>query len=464
MLCCCAMALVYEEDDGLAFLVSSLLTVIAGLLLHRSGHDAKNALGLRDAFLVVTLTWVSFSVTGMLPYLVSGYIHSVTDAFFETMSGFTTTGCTILKNVEILPHAMLFWRALTQFMGGIGIVFFTVALLPSVVGGSVRVFAAESSGPMNSKLHPRLSSNAHKILIIYVGLTVLCMLSFKFAGMQWFDAICYSLSTTATGGFSVHNEGVFSFDSDAIEFIAILFQFLSGVSFALLYSVIIGRNITALRKNSELKFYVSLVLSATVVVAAVLIDGMGYTWYHAFRAALFQVVSFTTTTGLYSENVSLWPHITWVILCFLAFSGACSGSTSGGLKCVRWVMIIKIVKNEFKKKLHPRAVLPVRVNGENMDRNNYSFLLAFIVMYVSFVFITAIIMMCVGLDGDNAMAVSLSCVSNIGPVLGSLGQPDMSWAALPLGIKWMCSFLMLVGRLEIFTVLVIFTPSFWKDN
>ena len=464
MFLCFGLALLYEEDDALPFLISTFVTIIIGLFLHMKGRNARNSLNRRDAFLVVTLVWIAFSVTGMLPYLVSGYIRNVTDAFFETMSGFTTTGCTILSDVEILPHAMLFWRALTQFLGGLGIVFFTIALLPSLVGGSVKIYSAESTGPVNSKLHPRLSTTAKWIWTIYIVLTISCILSFKIAGMEWFDSICYALSTTATGGFSVHNNGVFVFNKDVIEYIAVFFQFLSGVNFSLIYLLVFKGRLGMVLKSSELKFYTFVVLVATVSIMLLLINDLDYSFGHALRASLFQVVSFVTTTGLFSENVGQWPHITWIILGLLMFCGACSGSTSGGFKCIRCVMLLKVVINEFKQKLHPRAVLPVRINGENVERRTYSNLLAYFALFIAFIVITSMIMIGAGVDHTNALMMAMSCVSNVGPSLGSLAHPEVTWGTLSVGLKWVCSALMLVGRLEIFTVLVLFTPSFWKDS
>ncbi len=465
LLICAGIAFYYQEDDLMAFLIASAFTLSCGFVLHYMGHHADNNLSRRDSYLLVTVTWVVFSLFGMLPFLVSGYISNITDAFFETMSGFTTTGATILDDVECLPHALLFWRTQTQWIGGLGIVFFTIAILPSMVGsGNVKVFAAEATGPLRTKMHPRLSTMAKWIWSIYLALTVGCVLSFYFAGMGWFDSINYAMTTTATGGFATHNDSAEFFQSPTIEYIAIVFQFLAGINFMMLYVSIFKMKPGNLFKSSEFKLYSSLVIGATAWIAYLLMTRNGYGLEHAFRSALFQVVSFITTTGLFSDDAALWPHITWVILGVLMFVGACSGSTTGGFKCVRAVMVFKVLRNEFHKLLHPNAVLPVKVDGVPVARSQLSTLLAFFAIFTLMISLTATIMIATGIDNTNAITISLSCISNVGLTLGTQIGPEMSWSELPEFIKWLCSYLMLVGRLEIMSVLVLFTHEFWKDN
>ena len=465
LLICAGIAFYYQEDDLMAFLIASAFTLSCGFVLHYMGHHADNNLSRRDSYLLVTVTWVVFSLFGMLPFLVSGYISNITDAFFETMSGFTTTGATILDDVERLPHALLFWRTQTQWIGGLGIVFFTIAILPSMVGsGNVKVFAAEATGPLRTKMHPRLSTMAKWIWSIYLALTVGCVLSFYFAGMGWFDSINYAMTTTATGGFATHNDSAEFFQSPTIEYIAIVFQFLAGINFMMLYVSIFKMKPGNLFKSSEFKLYSGLVIGATAWIAYLLMTRNGYGLEHAFRSALFQVVSFITTTGLFSDDAALWPHITWVILGVLMFVGACSGSTTGGFKCVRAVMVFKVLRNEFHKLLHPNAVLPVKVDGVPVARSQLSTLLAFFAIFTLMISLTATIMIASGIDNTNAITISLSCISNVGLTLGTQIGPEMSWSELPEYIKWLCSYLMLVGRLEIMSVLVLFTHEFWKDN
>lgn len=462
---CVAISLYYGEDDMMAFLVSTIFTVTAGFIFKYLGRNATNNLSRRDSYLLVTATWVVFTFFGMMPFLIGGYIPSVTDAFFETMSGFTTTGATILDSVEWLPHGILYWRTQTQWIGGLGIVFFTIAILPSMVGnGSVKVFAAEATGPMRSKMHPRLSTMAKWIWTIYLGLTISCVLSFYLCDMDWFDSINYAMTTTATGGFSTHNDATTYFNSPSIEYVSVLFMFLAGINFTMLYLAVFKFKVGALFKSSEFKLYLFLVIGVTLFIMYLLMTRNGYGMERAFRSALFHVVSYITTTGIFNDDAAMWPHVTWVIMGCLMFIGACSGSTTGGFKCIRLVMVFKVLLNEFNRILHPNAVLPVKINGQTVSQQKLSTLLAFFAIFTFMVMITATIMVVSGIDPTNSIVISLSLISNVGASLSTEVGPVMSWSELPDYIKWTCSFLMLVGRLEIMSVLVLFTRAFWKDN
>ena len=309
-----------------------------------------------------------------------------------------------------------------------------------VGSGSVKVFAAEATGPLRSKMHPRLSTMAKWIWSIYLALTIACILAYYAAGMNWFDSINYAMTTTATGGFATHNDSTAFFNSATIEYISILFQFLAGINFMMLYTSIFKLKPLALFKSSEFKLYIFIIIAATCWIMYLLMTRNGY--------------------GLEAR----WPHITWVILGCMMFVGACSGSTTGGFKCVRAVMIMKVLRNEFHKLLHPNAVLPVKINGVPVPHSQLNTLLAFFAIFTIMVILTATLMIAAGIDNTNAVTISLSCISNVGPTLGTQIGPEMSWSALPAHVKWICSFLMLVGRLEIMSVLVLFTPGFWKDN
>ena len=462
---CLALAFVHHEDDLLAFLVSMLLTFGCGFLFLYLGRDAENTLSRRDAYVVVTAAWVIFSFFGMFPFLIHGSIGSFCDAYFETMSGFTTTGASIIDDVERLPHAMLFWRSLMQWIGGLGIVFFTLAILPSLVGGSVKVFAAEATGPIKAKMHPRLTTTAKWIWTVYLLLTIGCGLSYWAAGMDWFEATNYSMTTTATGGFAIHNDSTAHFHSPSVDYISVLFQLLSGINFTLLYMSVFKLKFGTLFKNAEFKLYIMVIGGATLLVMLLLLSGTDYSLEHAFRSALFHVVSFITTTGMFSgDDVSQWPRLTWVILGLVMYLGACAGSTSGGFKCVRSVMILKVVRNNFRQILHPNAVLPVKINGQNIPQSKLVSLLAFFSLTILMVLVTVTIMIVAGIDNTNAVVIALSSVSNVGPSLANQVGPSLSWALLPDYIKWTLCLLMLMGRLEIMTVLVLFTRSFWKEN
>ena len=461
MALCLVMTLVYDETDMPIFITSTAVTAAGAFIFRYGGFDAENSLSRRDAYVVVTLTWLVFSLFGMIPFLLQW--TSLTDAFFETMSGFTTTGATVIDDVESLSHGLLFWRSLMQWIGGLGIVFFTVAVLPSLVGGSVKVFAAEATGPMRSKMHPRLSTSAKWIWSIYLLLTVACGVSFWACGMDWFDATNYSMTTTATGGFSTHNGSVF-LASPTIEYLSILFQFLAGINFTMLYVSFFKLRFGTLVRNSVFKFYVVTICAATLWIMYLLITRMDYDIEPALRSSLFQVVSFVTTTGLSNTDAGMWPHVTWVILGALMFVGACAGSTTGGFKSIRVLMLLRVLRNEFRHILHPNAILPVRIGGQNVPQGRLVTLLAFFTLYILMLLFTAVIMVLSGIDITNALTIALSLISNVGAGLDTNIGPQMSWADLSVGLKWLCSFLMLVGRLEIIAVLVLFTRSFWQKN
>ncbi|MBQ7422810.1 MAG: TrkH family potassium uptake protein [Prevotella sp.] len=470
---CLLVAAFYRGNDVFVFAISIALTIVCGFIFRYLGRNADNNMSRRDAYLVVTVTWILFSLFGMVPFLLCSLPEfgprdmarlSFTDAFFETISGFTTTGATIIDDVEVLPKGLLFWRSLTQWIGGLGIVFFTIAVLPSMVGGTVKVFSAEATGPIKSKLHPRLSTGAKWIWVVYVVLTLACVASYMACGMGWFDAINYAMTSTATGGFSTTNGSIATFRSPAEEYVCTLFCFLAGLNFTLLYFSVAKLKIKDLLRNSEFKFYVSMIAIITLFIMAELITRNQYDVEHAFRCAIFQVVSFITSTGLFNDDAATWPHVTWVALAICMFVGGCSGSTSGGIKSIRGVMLLKIVRNEFRQILHPNAVLPMKVNGTNVPQSKRVTLLAFITLYLMLAVVCSFVMIAAGIDNTNAITITLSCLGNVGPTLGLEIGPTMSWSILPVFAKWICAFLMLVGRLELFSVLVLFTPAFWKDN
>lgn len=464
MVVCLVVSLGYGEDDSYAFIVSLLITICGGIGFRYVGRQGGNNLSRCEAYIVVALTWVVFSFFGTLPYLVGGYIRSFTDAYFESMAGFSTTGATVLDDVEWMPHAMLFWRSMTQWIGGLGIVFFTIAILPSMVGGSVKVFAAEATGPIKSKLHPRLSTGAKWLWSIYLALTIGCTTAFYACGMGWFDSINYAMTTTATGGFAPHNDGLAHYGRASVEYVATVFQFLSGINFMLLYMVVFKGKVRLLLGNSEFRLFGAATVVATVWIMVLLMRFNGYGLEHALRSAAFHVVSMMTTTGLVVDDLGRWPQIAWLLLICLMFSGACAGSTSGGFKCVRIVMILSVIKNEFRHILHPNAVLPIKVNGQAVPADKLPTLLAFFAVSVGMCVAISAMMTAIGVDAINSAIISLSMVSNVGLPLNTGMGPEMSWGMLPVAIKWALSLLMLMGRLEIMTVLLLFTRSFWKDH
>lgn len=492
MLLCVITALIYHNSDVPPFTISFLITLGIGSAMVRMGRDAPTVMTRRDSYAVVTLTWITFSIFGSLPYLfggffgtagiwdVKGQLSITTDAFFETMSGFTTTGASMLNDVEAqldTHHAMLIWRSLSQWIGGLGIVFFTIAILPSMVGNSMKVFSAEATGPIRSKMHPRLSATAMRIWWVYIILTVGCGICYALAGMDAFSAVNYAMTTTATGGFSIHNDSIGHFHSPSIEYIAIIFQFLSGINFSMLFMVLAKRKLSSWREfkrsekskwsdflsNEETRFYIVMVLACSAVITIILMFSNGYQVELAIRKSVFQVVSMMTTTGIFCDHVGSWPHVTWMILAILMFIGACSGSTTGGFKSSRALMIIKVIRNEFIHMMHPRAVLPVKLNGKAIPSHMVNSLLASFAIYILTCLGTMALMMAIDINITNSAVISLSCVNNVGLPLNELG-PDMTWSGLPIWTKWVCTVLMLLGRLEIFNVLILFTPPYWEDN
>ena len=357
------VSLLYHEETLRPLLYSLGIITLAGFLLVTLFKGGERNISRKDGYVVVTLCWVVFSLFGTLPYMLTDSIPTFTDAFFETMSGFSTTGATILEDIESLPRSILFWRMMTHWVGGLGIVFFTVAVFPMFGLNDVNLFSAESVGPIRSKLHPRISVTARWILTIYIALTIACAVSLKIAGMGWFDAVCHSMSTIATGGFSTKQASIAAFNSPAIEYVITFFMFVSGVNLSLLYLSIFKLRPMALLRDTEFKTYFLIVSAFSLIIGVGLYFSTGLGVEGSFRASLFQVISLQTTTGFATVNYAAWMPLLWLLLCALMFIGACSGSTSGAMKCARISILYKVMWNEFKRIVHPNAVIPVRMTG-----------------------------------------------------------------------------------------------------
>ena len=461
MTLCTLLSVYYGEEDLTAFILSTLITAGAGVPFVYFSRGAERKLNRRDGYIIVTFAWIAFSLFGMLPYYISGYVPDVTNAFFETMSGFTTTGASILNNIESLPHALLFWRSLTQWIGGMGIVIFTIAVLPIFGVGGIQLFAAEATGPKLDKVSPRISITAKWIWSIYLGLTVAATAALAAGGMSLFDSVCHAMSTTATGGFSTRQGSIAAFHSSYIEYVVLVFMFLSGINFSLLYLLFLKGRIKKLFRDTELKWYVSTVLffTALITVGLVLTSPVGIE--EAFRKASFLVVSLQTTCGFITADYMQWAPPLWMLTTVITYCGACAGSTSGGIKCIRSVIMVRMAKNEFKHILHPNAVLPIRVNGTAVSAVTKSTVLSFIVVFLLLVLTGWFLMMVFGVEFEESYSVVISSLANVGPGIGKCG-PAFSWDALPDAAKWLSALLMLIGRLELFTVLLLFTPAFWK--
>ena len=461
-LVCSSVSFYYRESDMLDFCKAGGITAGIGLLLAALGKGGERQLTRRDGYVLVSFAWVAFSLFGMLPFYIGGYIPDIADAFFETMSGFSSTGATILDDIESLPHGILFWRSMTQWIGGLGIIMFTIAVLPIFGVSGLQVFAAEASGPTHDKVHPRIGITAKWIWSIYTGITTLLVCLLMLGGMDWFDSICHAFATTGTGGFSTKQASVAYYNSPYIEYVISIFMFISGINFTLVL-LFVNRKFKKFIGNAELKFYFGSVVLFTAVIAIVLYYTSPMGMEESFRKSLFQVISLQTSTGFATDDYMQWTPVLWGLLTIIMLMGACAGSTTGGLKCIRMVILTKVSRNEFKHILHPNAILPVRINKQVISPSIVSTVLAFCFIYISIIVIGTLLMMAMGVGAEESMGCVISSIGNMGPGLGETG-PAYSWNALPDAAKWLLSFLMLLGRLELFTVLLLFTPDFWKRN
>lgn len=454
----------YGETDCLSFGLPATLTLLLSLFLKYMGRNAENRMSRRDGYLIVSVTWVVFSLVGMLPFLLGGHTTRVAAAFFESMSGFTTTGATVFNDVDHLPHSILFWRSLMHWFGGMGIVFFTIAVLPQMGAGDLKLFSAEATGLKTGKMHPRISTTARWLWSIYVFLTVACSVTLYLAGMDAFDAVNHGLSTISTGGFSTHQDSIAYFQSPLIEYIIIVFMFLAGVNFTLLFLFFIKRRWHDVFHDSEFRCFLVLMLAVALYSTGMLYFVQGYPLEQAFRNSFFHTLALQTTTGFTTQNMMDWPATVWVLLMFVTFTGACAGSTSGGVKCVRILTAYKLLVNEFKHILHPRAVIPVRLNHASLSYAVGKTIFAFFVALFLLLGGSILLMIGMGMPLLDSVGITLSAFSNAGPTMGWVMGPLDSWSKLPDAALWLNSFLMLAGRLEIFSLLLPFVPGFWRDN
>lgn len=462
LVCCIAVSLYYGEDDLRSFIFTSIITVFISGALLLAGRKAEKQFNRRDGIIIVSISWIIVSLLGMLPFYLSGYIPNITNAFFETISGFTSTGATILDDIEALPHGLLFWRSMTQWIGGLGIVFFTIAILPIFGIGGLQLFAAEGSGLSYDKVHPRIGVTAKWIWSIYLGLTIIIAILLWLGGMNTFDSICHAFSTAGTGGFSTKQASIGYYNSPFIEYVISVAMTISGINFMVLLLFTKGK-FKKFFADTELKWYLISVVAFTLLISFGLYQTTSMGVEESFRKAFFQVTSLHTSTGYATADYMLWKPVLWGLLIILMIVGACAGSTSGGIKCIRVVILNKIARNEFKKLIHPNAVLPLRVNKQVAPPGIASSVLAFIHVYLVILIISVLIMMAMGIGFLESVGTVISSLGNMGPGLGQTG-PAYSWNYLPDAAKWLTSFLMLIGRLELFTVLILFTRSFWKKN
>jgi len=452
-------SLYYQSGDHWALLLSAAITAVVGFTIYRM-TDINRSLRSREGFAIVTFGWIGFSLFGCLPYIFTGAIPSFTDAFFETISGFTTTGATILTDVEALPHGLLFWRSLTHWLGGMGIIVLSLAILPFLGVGGMQLFKAEVPGPVADKLTPRITETAKILWGVYMLLSAAETILLMFGGMTLFDALCHTFGTMATGGYSTRNASVGAYNSAYIDYIIVFFMFLAGANFSLHYRFLRGQWQTYWR-DREFLVYFGIVAVATLCIVIDLLISQNNSMADAVRSALFQVVSIQTTTGYGTADYEQWTPSSQYILWILMFIGGCAGSTGGGMKVMRLHLLFKFSLTEFTRLLHPNAVVPVRMRKVAIPRDVITNILGFFVLYI-FVFAFGVfILTLLGVDILTALGASIATLANIGPGLAEVGPTD-NYAAIPALGKWTLSFLMLMGRLEIFTVLVLFSPAFWK--
>ncbi|PKQ64990.1 potassium transporter [Labilibaculum filiforme] len=454
------VSLIYQEPDSMAFVKSILITFTVGGMSYMLSKGAGKDLGKREGYIIVSIVWVVFSIFGCLPYLFSGAIPSVTDAFFETMSGFTTTGSSILNNIEELPHGILFWRSLTQWMGGMGIIVMFLAILPTLGIGGRELFIAEVPGPAPDKLAPRIRETARNLWGLYILFTLAETILLFVGGMTFFDAINHSLTTMATGGYSTKQASAGFFTSAYLQYVMIFFMFIAGTNFTLAYAMVTGK-LSRVFKDEEFRFYTLVVLMFTGIITIVLVIGNNFGFEQAFRDSLFTVVSIITTTGYATADYLLWSPFLGMLVFVLFFVGGSAGSTGGGVKVVRILLLFKNSFYELKRLVHPNAIIPIRYNGHVVDQRTVTNILAFFVFYIIIFMISSILMSLWTPDIYSAFSAVATTLGNIGPGFGEIG-PMENFFHLPALAKWFLSFLMLLGRLELFTVLILFSPSFWR--
>lgn len=461
MISALVVAMSYGEFDQRALLISSAITVFAGILSYIFGRTKNTNIGKREGYLVVTLSWIIFSLFGSLPFIISGVIPSYADAYFETMSGFTTTGASILTDVEALPHGLLFWRSMTQWLGGMGIIVLSLAILPVLKIGNMQLFMAEVPGPTPDKLHPKIKETAKRLWAIYAGFTLVEVILLRFGGMSLFDSVCHSFTTMATGGYSTQNASIAAYPSPYIHYVIIIFMFIAGTNFTLAYFGLHGK-LKKVIKNEEFIFYLSLVMVAILIISSVLHIHDGLSLEKAFRDSAFQVVSIVTTTGFATANYSLWGPFLILVLFVLMFTGGSAGSTGGGIKMVRLLLLAKNSRQELRRLIHPNAVIPVRLNHKAVPQQVIYNVMAFLVFYLLITGISAMIIAAMGYDLTTSFSSVAATLGNIGPGLGRVG-PIENYSHFPVAGKWFFSFLMLLGRLELFTVLILFSRSFYRN-
>ncbi len=456
------VSILYGDGGGAAFFTGFFISMFTGLLLFLFNKEQQGELRNRDGFLVVVLFWAVLSLFGAIPLYFSEIENfGVADAVFESFSGLTTTGATAIVGLDGLPHSVLFYRQQLQWLGGMGIIVLAVAILPMLGIGGMQLYRAETPGPVkDSKLTPRIAGTAKALWYIYLGLTVACALAYWGAGMSLFDAISHSFSTVAIGGFSTHDDSIGWFSSTRIEMICTLFMIISGVNFSLHFAAVRRLSIQPYGNDPEFKVYLSIIAIVTLLAAVVLVVQAGNSFSEAFTDGLFHAVSMATTTGFATEKFYTWPVFLPVLLIFASFIGGCAGSTGGGIKVVRFLLLFKQGSREIRKLIHPNAIFKIRIGANVLPENIIEAVWGFFAAYVALFFLFMLVLMADGLDQITAFSAVAACMNNLGPGLGGVAANYSEISALS---KWTLCLAMLFGRLEIFTLLVLFSPDFWRS-
>lgn len=450
-----------KSTDFNALFYSSVISFNFGIVIWWFTRKVKKELSKRDGYIIVTFGWLIMGISGSLPFLLSGTIDSIPSALFETISGYTTTGASIIKDLDPLTPGIMLWRSMTQWIGGMGIIVLTVAILPLLGVGGMELFAAESPGPSSTKIHSKITDTAKRLWLIYVGITGIEVIFLKFAGMSWLDALNHSFTTISTGGFSTKNESIAYFDSPLIEYIISGFMLIGGINFTIIYFLCKFSFKKAI-ENEEFRVYLGIVISFILLITINLYTMSDKFLEEAFRLAFFQVTSIVTTTGFSTSNYATWTPFAYMLVVILMFVGGSAGSTAGGVKVARYLIIFKNAYVEFRRLLHPRGIIPVRMNSQTVDSKDVYNILAFFFIYLlTFVF-GALVLSLFGHDIITSAGASIACLGNIGPGFGGV-NPSNSFVFFGDDAKLFLSLLMLLGRLELFTVLILFTPAFWYN-
>lgn len=453
------ISLIYSEPSVKAFLYSGLITTVTGIIVFSPLRNEERLFGKREGYIIVTGIWIIFALFATLPFLLSGSIKSFTDAFFETMSGFTTTGATIITDVESLPRGILFWRALIQWLGGIGIIVLSLAVLPIVKEINIQLATSDFSGQPSDKIHPKIRETAKRLVAIYVSITFIEAILLVAGGMSLFDSVCHSFGTMSTGGFSTHNEGLSAYSSPFIKVVITFFMFVAGTNMTIVYFGV-KRNFRKIFSNSEFIYYLIISLVFCTIVSIVLFRDTGQAGKSVLDGT-FHVISVITTTGFYTTDWGLWSSFLILIMFILMFTGGTAGSTSGGIKIVRLMILTKNNRMELRRLLHPNGYIPVRLNHKTVPQSIVYNVLVFVTLYFLIICLGTMVISFMGYDVITSFGTSASLLANIGPGLGTLG-PFSDYSAVPVPGKWFMSLLMLVGRLELIAVLILFSRSFYR--